>query len=61
MSTYTEITETYAKPSVEEAAALRVIAVASKFGHIWRIMDDIPRSRANEIFAELVKAVKGEG
>lgn len=40
--TYTELTETDAKPSGEEAAALRIIPVIL------------------QIFAELVKAVKGE-
>lgn len=59
--TYTELTETDAKPSAEEAAALRVLQVARRNPTSLDNWKKIRPETQNEIFAELVKAVKGEG
>lgn len=58
--TYTELTETDAKPSAEEAAALRIIPVIIQNQYFFAQWDYLRESRQDEIFAEIVKAVKGE-
>lgn len=59
--TYTELTETGAKPNAEEIAALSVLECLSRYPEIVSFWQKASGVRRNRIFAELVKAVKGEG
>lgn len=58
--TYTQLTETGAQPSAEEAAAIRVLDVAREYYGYFREWNYVRESKQNEIFAEIVRAVGGE-